>query len=841
LAESVIEKLRSALAGRYDLEREIGRGGMATVFLARDLENDRNVAIKVLNSDLSVAMGPERFRREIDVANTLAHPSILPVYDSGESNGSLYYVMPFVAGESLAARLERERQLSVDEALRITCEVAGAIDYAHKRGIVHRDIKPENILLEDGKVLVADFGIARAISATGDQKLTQTGLALGTPTYMSPEQAMGEKNIDGRSDVYSLGCVLYEMLIGQPPFVGPTAQAIIARQMLDEVPSLTVVRGAIPDELEDAVLRALSKVPADRFATAGEFADALQACRASGGKSLGRAERRGRPRRTTRQAQGRSRNRLFIIAGAAVLLVAGVGGFLLTRGGSADASGGALLPQRVAVLYFSDDSPGERLRHVADGLTESLIDELGDVSRLTVISPNGVEQFRNTTLRLDSVGRALAVGTVISGRVEEVGRDSLRVYVQVVNGNTGDPVERASFDQPRGDLLALRDTLSRKAAEMIRRRVGQEVVLREQRGETRSAEAWALLQRAQQIRKDGEAKLRANDSTAGRAQLRSADSLLTLAEEQDPRWPEPIVTRGWLAADQVRLTREQLRQAQLVDTGLAHAARALSLNPRNSGALELRGTLYYLKWRQHLTTDPVELSRLLGQAETDLRSVVTMEPSRASAWSTLSLVYSEKPDFIEAAIARRRAYEADAYLSNADEIVWGLYATAYDNEQFLDAVKWCNEGRRRFPQDPNFVRCQLWLYTTSAVTPTIPEAWATAQRFVEISPERARPLREREAQMLVAMAIHKAGNTDSAKKVLERARGNPQLDPERELVSYEAFIRAQMGDVDTALDLIKQYLAAKPEHREGLAQSQSWWWRNIKTDPRFRELVGAGS
>jgi tetratricopeptide (TPR) repeat protein len=410
-----------------------------------------------------------------------------------------------------------------------------------------------------------------------------------------------------------------------------------------------------------------------------------------------------------------------------------------------------------------------------------------------------------------------------------------------VNGNTGDPVERASFDQPKGDLLALRDTLSRKAAEMIRRRVGQEVVLREQRGETRSAEAWALLQRAQQIRKDGEAKLRASDSTGGRSQLRSADSLLTLAEAQDPRWPEPIVTRGWLAADQVRLTREQLRQAQLVDTGLAHAARALSLNPRNSGALELRGTLYYLKWRQHLTTDPVELSRLLGQAETDLRSVVTMEPSRASAWSTLSLVYSEKPDFIEAAIARRRAYEADAYLSNADEIVWGLYATAYDNEQFLDAVKWCNEGRRRFPQDPNFVRCQLWLYTTSAVTPTIPEAWATAQRFVELSPERARTLREREAQMLVAMAIHKAGNTDSAKRVLERARGNPQIDPERELVSYEAFIRAQMGDVDTALDLIKQYLAAKPEHREGLAQSQSWWWRNIKTDPRFRELVGAGS
>ncbi|HEY7860543.1 MAG TPA: serine/threonine-protein kinase, partial [Gemmatimonadaceae bacterium] len=246
-----VDRLQTALEGRYEIVRELGRGGMATVYLAKDLRHDREVAIKVLLPDLGMALGPERFRREIQLATKVSHPHILALYDSGETpDHLLYYVMPYIAGESLRGKLDREQQLSVDEAVQITIEVASALDYAHRQGIIHRDIKPENILLEDGHAIVADFGIAHAISAMGEEKLTQTGITLGTPTYMSPEQAMAEKDIDGRSDVYALGCVLYEMIAGTPPFVGPTAASIIARHTMDRVPSLAIVRENVPDELE---------------------------------------------------------------------------------------------------------------------------------------------------------------------------------------------------------------------------------------------------------------------------------------------------------------------------------------------------------------------------------------------------------------------------------------------------------------------------------------------------------------------------------------------------------------------------------------------------------------
>jgi len=271
----LLETLREALAGAYAVERELGRGGMATVFLAEDLKHRRNVAIKVLHQELSAQIGPERFTREVEIAARLQHPHILPLYDSGNAAGLLYYVMPLVEGESLRDRLDREKQLSQEEAIRIITEVAGALSYAHSRGVVHRDIKPENILLSGGTAVVADFGIARAIDDADEQSLTKTGTIIGTPTYMSPEQATGAAQIDGRSDQYSLACVLYELLVGQPPFTGPTAQAIIARHSLDMVSPPSIVRPGLPEALEDALLKALSKVPADRFATTTLFADAL--------------------------------------------------------------------------------------------------------------------------------------------------------------------------------------------------------------------------------------------------------------------------------------------------------------------------------------------------------------------------------------------------------------------------------------------------------------------------------------------------------------------------------------------------------------------------------------
>jgi Tol biopolymer transport system component len=274
--DDVLTRLSSSLADRYRIERELGAGGMATVFLAHDLKHDRDVAIKVLHPDLGAALGGERFLSEIRTTARLQHPHILPLLDSGSAEGLLYYVMPLVTGETLRARLEREKQLPVADAVRIAGEVADALAYAHELGVIHRDIKPENILLQGGHASVADFGIALAVQQAGGQRMTQTGLSLGTPQYMSPEQAMGERTIDARSDIYALGAVTYEMLVGEAPFTGPTVQAIVARVMTEEPRPLVAQRKAIPDHVEDAVMRAVEKLPADRWGSAREFAAALQ-------------------------------------------------------------------------------------------------------------------------------------------------------------------------------------------------------------------------------------------------------------------------------------------------------------------------------------------------------------------------------------------------------------------------------------------------------------------------------------------------------------------------------------------------------------------------------------
>jgi len=275
VTEALAGRLKVALSGRYAIERELGQGGMATVYLAQDVRHHRRVALKVLRPELAAVIGADRFLQEIRVTANLQHPHILPLHDSGEADSFLYYVMPYVEGESLRGRLNRERQLPIEEAVRTATEVAAALDYAHRRGVIHRDIKPENILLASGAAVVADFGIARAVAEAGGGRLTETGLSLGTPQYMSPEQATADRELDGRSDVYALGCVLYEMLAGEPPHTGPTTQSVIAKILTENARPILNARPAVPAHVAAALHRALAKLPADRFRTAHEFAEAL--------------------------------------------------------------------------------------------------------------------------------------------------------------------------------------------------------------------------------------------------------------------------------------------------------------------------------------------------------------------------------------------------------------------------------------------------------------------------------------------------------------------------------------------------------------------------------------
>ena len=325
-----LSRLTTALADRYRIDRELGQGGMATVYLAHDLRHDRDVAIKVLHPDLGAALGGERFLSEIRTTARLQHPHILPLLDSGAADSFLYYVMPYVSGETLRARLERERQLPIEDALRIAREVADALGAAHMLGIIHRDIKPENILLQGGHALVADFGIALAVQHAAGQRMTQTGLSLGTPQYMSPEQAMGEKTLDARSDIYALGAVTYEMLVGEPPFTGPTVQTIVAKVLTERPTAPRALRDTVPDGVEGAVLKALAKLPADRFATAEKFAEALADDARSEGRYGGKA--------TTSPVLRSSRLPFIGVAVVACLLTAALGWWLGRGSGTPEAS-----------------------------------------------------------------------------------------------------------------------------------------------------------------------------------------------------------------------------------------------------------------------------------------------------------------------------------------------------------------------------------------------------------------------------------------------------------------------------------------------------------------------
>ena len=448
-------RLSTALADRYTMEREIGSGGMATVYLAEDLRHDRPVALKVLKPELAAALGPDRFLREIKTTAQLRHPHILPLLDSGDADGTLFYVMPYVEGESLRDRLNREKQLPVEDALRIAREVADALSYAHSHDVLHRDIKPENILLESGHAVVADFGIARALTAAGGEKLTETGMAVGTPAYMSPEQSAGEPAIDGRSDLYALGCVLYEMLAGEPPFTGPTAQAIIAKRLAEPPPRVSVVRDAVPASVDAALTRALARVPADRFGTAAQFAQALTA--AAGGEPS-----------ETRRTRPLTRRVVALIAGLTVV-AAGVGVVLKTGVLRPPRSAGGAPLSSLAVLPVANLSGDSTQEYFADGMTEALITELGKVSALTVLSRTSVIGFKGSRERLPEIARQLNVEGILESSVLREG-GHVRIIARLIDARDA-RTERSlwtdTYDRDVASILVLYAEVARTIAGAI--------------------------------------------------------------------------------------------------------------------------------------------------------------------------------------------------------------------------------------------------------------------------------------------------------------------------------------------------------------------------------------
>ncbi len=410
-----LSRLSSALADRYTIERELGKGGMATVYLAHDLKHDRQVALKILRRDLSHELSADRFGREIKLAARLTHPHILPLFDSGEADGFLYYVMPVMEGESLRDRIEKTKQMAIEEAIQVAREVADALDYAHRNGTVHRDIKPENIMLHEGHAVVADFGIGKAVAAAAEtqEAITQTGVTVGTPAYMSPEQAAGEDNIDGRSDLFSLGCVLFEMLTGEQAYTGGSAAAMIAKRFAHTPPPVTETRDSVPLNLSQAVAQLLERDPEDRIET-----------------------------------------------GAALVE-------LLNSGAAPVAVRPKVTPKSVAVLPFANLSADPENEYFADGMTDELINSLSRIGDLHVASRTSCFHFKGKNPQLRDVARELKVATVLTGGVRKAG-SRVRITVELVDVATDEHLWSERYDRQLDDIFDLQDELARAIAEQLK-------------------------------------------------------------------------------------------------------------------------------------------------------------------------------------------------------------------------------------------------------------------------------------------------------------------------------------------------------------------------------------
>jgi len=404
-----LDRLEAALIGRYAIEREIGRGGMATVYLARDLKHERDVAVKVFRPELAAAVGIERFLGEIRITARLSHPHILPLIDSGEAGSLLFYVVPYVEGATLREKLDRETELGIEESVRIAGQVASALAYAHSKGIIHRDIKPENILLQMGQVVVSDFGIALALDSAGGRRLTETGLSLGTPAYMSPEQVAGDEDIDARSDIYSLACVLYEMLAGDPPFTASHPRAILAKHLTEPPPSLATVRPGVSAPLQAAVAKALRKSPADRFDSAVRFAEALLA------------------EEVVAEPETAS----------------------------------------IVVLPFENLSPDPDNAFFADGLTEELIAELSGVQALRVISRTSAMKFKDSKKGIPAIAKELTVRYALEGSVRRAG-DSVRITAQLIDASADSHLWAERYTGRLDDVFDLQERMARRIVQALR-------------------------------------------------------------------------------------------------------------------------------------------------------------------------------------------------------------------------------------------------------------------------------------------------------------------------------------------------------------------------------------
>ena len=807
-----IEALRTALADRYRIERKLGEGGMATVYLATDLKHDRQVAIKVLKPDLAAVLGAERFLAEIKTTANLRHPHILPLYDSGavgrsrvEGPGSsvegvvglgprpstldpqpstLYYVMPFVEGESLRDRLDRDKQLPIDEALQISREVADALGYAHGRGIIHRDIKPENILLENGHAVVADFGIARAISSAGGERITQTGIAVGTPVYMSPEQAAGSRDLDGRSDLYSLACVLYEMLAGDPPFTGATAAVITRQHMIAEAAPVTNKRPAVPDHIAGSLSRALAKDPADRFNPVAQFTQALTAIPTAPARSDAV------PDRTARSP----RRRWVVLAGGGALLLAAAG-YLLTRSRSAGGAAEGVI-HSIAVMPLDNYSADSTQAYFAEGMTDELTTDLAGISSLRVISRGSVMQYQGKNRPPSpEIAKALNVDAIVEGSVTRAG-DKVRITAQLIDARADKHLWAQSFERQSSDVLALQADLASAIAEAIKVRITPAE-------QTRLAAAPTI----DPVAHDAYLRGRFFFNRPTEPNLQKAIAEFSTAAERSPTFA-PAYSGLSDAYTWAAYNEGFIRAVDAKPLARAAAERAVALDSMSAEAHTSLGV--YRAWLEYDWNG----------GERELRRAIALNPSYAYAHDQLNQLLGIVGRFDEAIAEGRRAAELDPL---SPSILDDLATTMMYAGRPADAVGLMEKSAEL---DPTYFFPPA---TAGLLALQTGDARSAIPKFERALALGAPPF----TNAYLAYAYAKTGDRTRANAALEALR---TASPGHDVAPFNlALVYLGLGDSGRALDYLEQAYAANSEMLVWLKVDHMF--DPLRQNPRFIALM----
>jgi TolB-like protein/tetratricopeptide (TPR) repeat protein len=826
-----VAQVAAAVQPRYTVQEAVGRGGAARVFLAYDSSMRRFVALKVLLPELSDGLTRDRFELEIEIAARLDHPRIVPVYDRGEAGGLLFYAMRYGSRGSLRDRLRdhtREpRRLDIREAINIAREVAQAIDYAHSRGVVHRDIKPENILLDDGGAYVADFGIARLLDAVGRDHLTRTGIAIGTAHYMSPEQIESSRSVDGRSDVYSLGCVLFEMLAGEPPYTGPTRGDVLAKHLAAPIPDLSVVRRTVTPSMQEVMAKALAKTPADRYTMATEFVDAFESAYRAGDAPKGKA----------RVAVLRPWRRPRVI-GAVAASVAVPAVYLLwsvmrpPQPDSAASRPSAPTADRIAVLYFEDLSPDRRLGHIAAGLTEDLIDQLSQVPLLRVVSSNGVRLFKDSIVSVDTIRERLGVGTIIGGSVSSSGA-MLRVSVRLIDAASGNQVNSMSVRQPLLNLFTLQDTVVGDVAFWLRERIGRQIRL-EKPAPGQSVQAWELVQRGEELARVGSVRVLRGDTTALSFFL-DADELFATAAKLDRSWLRPRVARARAALYRAfAYPRDSGHAHEFVGAlrlAITLADSVLRQRPSTAEARAIRGESR-LRLATLVRNQPSD--SLLSLAASDLEASIRARPDQARSWYALAEVRRHNGEHAQAAEAYRTAYEHDPFLDDARAILSALFFSMLAAGEHGQAAEWCGVAQRRFSGDPRFVECQLHVIGSAGRTRhAVDSAWRLVQSTEAALPQAMVDQLWSWRRLLVAAVAARSRLPDSARVIIARVQAERGARPGAELPL--AYVHVLLNDREQALHVLARYLESNSGRRSFVATHA--WFNALTQEPQFRRLV----